>query len=130
MAIYGSMLNFFTEQFRVFDYFCMKPRVNASYAPRVSLGKVKGILQYMKKGELREEGDTLADVNIPVLWTKSKLKLGDYFISKGEEIYRITNNADWLFEGNFNCYVLEEVVGNTDTQVQHEYVELGQNNYD
>lgn len=130
MAVYGSMLNFFTEHFRVFDYFCMKPRVNASYSPRVSLGKVKGILQYMKKGELREEGDTLADVNIPVLWTKSKLKLGDYFISKGEEIYRITNNADWLFEGNFNCYVLEEVVGNTDTQVQHEYVELGQNNYD
>ena len=130
MAVYGSMLNFFTEQLRIFDYFCMKPRVNASYSPRVSLGKVKGILQYMKKGELREEGDTLADVNIPVLWTKSKLKLGDYFISKGEETYRITNSADWLFEGDFNCYVLEEVVGNTDTQVQHEYVELGQNNYD
>ena len=84
----------------------------------------------MKKGELREEGDTLADVNIPTLWTKSKLKLGDYFISKGEEIYRITNSADWLFEGGFSCYVLEEVIGNTDTQVQHEYVELGQNNYD
>ena len=67
---------------------------------------------------------------LPTLWTKSKLKLGDYFISKGEETYRITNSADWLFEGGFNCYVLEEVVGNTDTQVQHEYVELGQNNYD
>ena len=130
MAIYGNMLNFFTEQFRSFDYFSMQPRVDASYSPREALGKVRGVFQYMKRGELRKEEDTIADVNVPTLWTKQKLSVGNFFIQKDDEVYRIVNPADWLFEGGFNCYVLETVVGNTDTQEAFEYVDLGQNSYD
>lgn len=129
MAVYGNMLNFFNELFRSFDYFTMKPQVNASYSKRESLGKVRGVFQYMKKGELQREEETLADVNIPTLWTKQKLSMGDYFIEKDGDVYRIKNSADWLFEGGFICYVLEEVVGNTDSQTPHEYVDLGQNSY-
>ena len=130
MAIYGSMQSFFNELFSQFEYFYMKPQVNASYSTRESLGKVRGIFQYMKKGELQREEDTLADVNVPTFWTKTKLKLGDYFIKKDDDIYRIKNSADWLFEGGFCCYVLEEVIGNTDVQKPHEYVDIGQNSYD
>lgn len=129
MAIYGNQLLFFTEQFRTFDYFSMKPNAVASYSPKEMLGKVRGVFQYMKKGELRRENDTLADVDVPTFWTKSHLVVGN-FILKDDEIYRITNSADWLFEGGFCCYVLEHIVGNTDVQKPHEYVNLGQNNYD
>lgn len=128
--IYGDMLSFFPEQFRMFDYFHMTPHNIASYSKRESLGKVRGVFQYMKKGELKRENDTLSDMNVPTLWTRQKLNVGDFFIQKDDELYRIINPADWLFEGGFCCYVLETVVGNTDEQEPHEYVNIGQNDYD
>lgn len=130
MGVYGDSLAFFSEQFRYFDYFTMKPNTVASYSTREPLGKVRGVFQYMKRGELRREESTLADVNVPTFWTRQKLKVGDYFIQKEDEIYRIVNPADWLFEGGFCCYVLESVIGNTDEQQSFEYVDLGQNSYD
>ena len=130
MAIYGDMLSFFPEQFRMFDYFHMTPQNVASYSTREYLGKVRGVFQYMKKGELKRENDTLDDTSIPTFWTRQKLKIGDYFIQKEDELYRIINPADWLFEGGFNCYVLESVIGNTDVQEPFEEVDLGQNSYD
>lgn len=130
MAIYGDMLGFFSEQFRQFDYFHMAPLPSASYTARDNVTKVKGIFQYMKRGELKRENDTLADVNVPTFWTRKKLKVGDYYIQKDDEIYRILKPADWLFEGGFCCYVLETVTGNTDVQIPFENVDLGQNSYD
>ena len=130
MAIYGDLLSFFPEQFRMVSYFCMKPLNVASYTEREDLGKVRGVFQYMKKGELKRENDTLEDTNIPTFWTRQKLKVGNYFLQKDDELYRIVNPADWLFEGGFYCYVLETFVGNSDVQVNFEDVDLGQNSYD
>ena len=130
MAIYGDLLSFFPEQFRMVSYFCMKPLNVASYTEREDLGKVRGSFQYMKKGELKRENDTLEDTNIPTFWTRQKLKVGNYFLQKDDELYRIVNPADWLFEGGFHCYVLETFVGNSDVQVNFEDVDLGQNSYD
>ena len=130
MAIYGDMLSYFPEQFRMFDYFTMKPNVVSSYTKRENIKKVRGIFQYMKKGELRREEDTLNDINIPTFWTREKLKVGEGFIQKDDELYRIVNPADWLFEGGFNCYVLESFVGNSDVQEPFEDVNIGQNSYD
>lgn len=130
MGVYGNQLLFFSEQFRLFDYFSMNPQVTASYSKRKSLGKVKGVFQYMKKGELSRENETLSDTNVPTLWTKQKLKVGDGFIQKDDELYRIKKPSDWSFEGDFNVYVLETFVGNSDVQKPHEYVNLGQNDYE
>lgn len=130
MAVYGNQLMFFAEQFRMFDYFTMNPQVVAAYSKRENLGKVKGVFQYMKRGELLRENDTLADTNVPTLWTRQKLEVGNYFIQKGDEIYRIKNPSDWTFEGGFNAYVLETLVGNSDVQKPHEYVNLGQEDYE
>ena len=77
MAVYGNQLMFFAEQFRMFDYFTMNPQTVASYSKRESLGKVKGVFQYMKRGELLRENDTLADTNVPSLWTRQKLEVGN-----------------------------------------------------
>ena len=130
MAIYGDMLSFFPEQFRMLDYFHMTPQNVASYSTREYLGKVRGVFQYMKKGELKRENDTLDDTSIPTFWTRQKLKIGDYFIQKEDEVFRITNSANWLFEGGFTCYVLETLVGNSEVHTPFEYVDLGQNSYD
>ena len=118
------------ESFRQFDYFRMRPNTVASYSKREDERKVTGVFQYMKKGELRREEDTQSDVNIPTFWTRQKLNAGEGFIQKEDELYRIVNSADWLFEGGFCCYVLESVIGNTDEQQPFEYVDLGQNSYD
>lgn len=130
MAIYGDQLAFFSEQFRSFDYFTMKPLTTASYSPREMLGKVRGVFQYLKRGELLRQEDTLADVNVPTFWTRQKLNVGNYYIQKGDETYRIVNPADWLFEGGFNVYVLETIVGTTDKQEPFEHVNLGQDDYE
>lgn len=130
MAVYGDMLVFFNEQRRSVNYFTMSPNTVASYSARKDLGKVTGVFQYMKRGELIRENDTLADVNVPTFWTRQKLEVGNFFIEKDGEIFRIVNPADWTFEGGFNIYVLETFVGNSDVQKPFEDVNLGQNNYD
>ena len=128
--IYGDMLCFFQEQFRQFDYFCMKPDNVASYSKREGVRKVTGVFQYAKKGELKRENDTESDVNIPTFWTREKLNVGEGFIQKEDELYRIVNPADWLFEGGFNVYILESFIGNSDIQEPFEDVDIGQNSYD
>lgn len=130
MAVYGDMLSFFPELFRMFEYFHMEPNVVASYTQRESLGKVRGVFQYMKKGDLVRENDTEADIDVPTFWTRKKLNVGHYFITVDDVLYRITTNYQWKFEGNFYCYGLETFVGNSDKQQPFDYVDLGQNSYD
>lgn len=125
MAVYGDMLSFFPEQFRMIDYFMMSPDTVAGYNKRIELGKVRGVFQYLKRGELRLENDTLADTSVPTIWTRRKLDVGSYFIHFEGVDYRIVNSASWLFEGGFYCYVLESMVGNTDKQKPHEDVNFG-----
>ena len=128
MAVYGDQLAFFTEQFRMFDYFSMKPLPTGSYSPRENLGQVKGVFQYMKKGDLNRENETEAEVDVPTIWTRQKLKVGN-FIQKEEELYRITSDYTWKFEGNFYCYSLETFIGSSDEQEPFDYVDVGQNSY-
>ena len=128
MGVYGDQLAFFSEQFRMFEYFSMKPLPSGSYSTRVPLGKIKGVFQYVKKGDLTRENDTEADVNVPTIWTRTKLKTGN-FIVMDDELYRITSDYPWKFEGNFYCYSLETFVGNSDAQKPFEHVNIGQNDY-
>lgn len=126
--VYGDQLAFFAEQFRMFDYFSMKPLPNGSYSTREPLGKVKGVFQFVKRGDLIRENDTEADTNVPTIWTRQKLKVGN-FIEMEDELYRITSDYTWKFEGGFYCYSLETFVGNSDAQKPFEYVNIGQNDY-
>ena len=129
MGVYGDQLAFFSEQFRMFEYFSMKPLPGGSYTPREPLGTVKGVFQFVKKGDLLRENDTEADTNVPTIWTRTKLKVGN-FIEMEDELYRITSDYPWKFEGGFYCYSLETFVGNSDAQTPHPYVDIGQHSYD
>lgn len=127
--VYGDQLAFFAEQFRMFDYFSMNPLPNGSYSQRENLGKVKGVFQFVKKGDLLRENDTEADTNVPTIWTRTKLKVGN-FIQMEDELYRITSDYPWKFEGGFYCYSLETFVGNSDVQTPFPYVNIGQHSYE
>lgn len=129
MAVYGDQLAFFAEQFRMFEYFSMRPLPTGSYSTREPLGQVKGVFQFVKRGDLLRENDTEADTNVPTIWTRTKLKVGN-FIQMEDELYRITSDYTWKFEGNFYCYSLETFVGNSDEQTPHPDVNIGQNDYD
>lgn len=128
-GVYGDSLAFFAEQFRMFEYFSMQPLPVASYSKRVPLGKVKGVFQHVKKGDLIRENDTEADVNVPTIWTRTKLAVGN-FIQMEDELYRITSDYTWKFEGGFYVYSLETFVGNSDEQTPFEDVNIGQGHYE
>lgn len=128
-GVYGDSLAFFAEQFRLFDYFSMNPIPTGSYTKRQDLGKVKGVFQYNKRGDLIRENDTEAETDVPTIWTRQKLKVGN-FIQKEDELYRITSDWTWKFEGNFYVYSLETFIGNSDKQESFDYVNIGQNSYD
>lgn len=126
-GVYGDMLTFFSEQFVTVSYFSMQTDTVAGFSGRKDLGKVRGILQYMKRGDLMRENDTLADVSVPTFWTRQKLEGGNFIKTKDDEdIYRITNTQPWKRQGNFYIYILETVSGNTDEEEPHEYVDLGE----
>lgn len=129
MSVYGDMLSFFPEQMRSFPYFSMKPLTVAAYEPRVLLGTVRGVFQYVKRGDLKEENEALADVDVPTIWTRKKLEVGN-FIEVEDTVFRISSNYPWKFEAGFYCFTLETVVGNTDQQTPHPFVDFGQNSYD
>ena len=129
MGIYGDQLAYFPEQFRMFEYFSMTPLPNGSYSQRVPLGKIKGVFQYVKRGDLIRENDTEADTNVPTIWTRTKLKVGNFIVME-DELYRITSDYTWKFEGSFYCYSLETFVGNSDAQTPHPYVNIGQHSYE
>ena len=127
-GVYGDQLLAFSEQFRSVSYFSMKQEVGAGYKDRTELGKVRGVFQYMKKGDLARENEVLSDEQVPTFWTRKKLESGNFIEMKGDDcLYRITNNQPWKFEGNFYIYILESVTGNTDKQepFTEEEVDLG-----
>ena len=128
MAVYGDQLAFFAEQFRMVEYFSMKPLPAGSYTPRESLGQVKGVFQYMKRGDLIRENEVEAETDVPTFWTRKKLVVGN-FIQKEDELYRIVSDWTWKFEGGFYVYSLETFIGNSDAQIPFEHVDLGQDAY-
>lgn len=127
-GVYGDQLVFFSEQFRTVSYFSMRTDSVAGFSDRKDLGKVRGVFQYMKMGDLDRENDTLSDISVPTFWTRRRLEAGNFIlISDDDDLFRIVREQSWRHEGNFIIYVLETVSGNTDEQTPHEDVDLGDN---
>lgn len=116
MPVYGDMICFFTEGFQDFLYFNMSPLPTGGFTDRTEEVHIKGMLQHVNSGLLKQEGDTITGVVHPAFWTKSKLESG-HFITDGTTIYRITKSKDWNHHGGFYKYDIETVVGNKDTDL-------------
>lgn len=108
----------------------MKNDVTSGFSGKTVLGKVPGVFQYLKRGELFKEADALSDVSVPTFWARRKLEVGNFLkLPDDTDTYRITNSQPWKHEGNFIVYVLETVSGNDGTQDAHDDVNLGQGDY-
>lgn len=125
MAVYGNQLTFFPEFFRLFPYFEMEPNVVASYSKKSNVTKIRGVFQFLKKGELTRENETEANVNVPVFWTKTRLSVLKGFLEYEDELFKIKDDFSWKYEGGFYCYILETFVGNSDKQEAFTDVNLG-----
>ena len=83
----------------------------------------------MKIKDLDYEGGSLSSKTVPTVWTEKKLDTNT-FARIDEVDYRCVNaGRNYGFEGNFNVYVLENIIGNTDKQVKNPSVDLGRSDY-
>lgn len=129
MAVYGDMLSFFSELKRPVIFFTMKPNTVAGYANRIGERKIYVIYMPMKIKDLDYEGGSLSSKTVPTVWTEKKLDTNT-FARIDEVDYRCVNaGRNYGFEGNFNVYVLENIIGNTDKQVKNPSVDLGRSDY-
>lgn len=123
-AVYGDMLAFFPELIRRFVLYEKSPTIIAGHTDKKNLRQTSGILQFCKAGDVVVNGQTLNDVDAPLIWTRSDIGMDTYIEADGVE-YRRTKNNKYVRESGFYIYVLESVVGNTDTQTPDTTVNLG-----
>lgn len=116
MAIYGDMLAFFPELKRKYVTFRMAPQVKGMYGPRANEGTIIGILQNVKYGDIVKQGNTEADTEVPVLWTRAELLIDSYIEDEDGVVFKRTRPSDWHNYGGFRAYVLETVVGASDQE--------------
>lgn len=129
MSVYGEMLAFFPELKRPIIFFTMKPGVLAGYENRAGQVIIDAIYMPMKAKDIGYEGDTLSEKIVQTVWTEVKLA-ANVFARVHEKDYRVVNiGKPFGYEGNFNVYVLENLVGITDKQVKNEAVDLGKSDY-
>lgn len=127
-AVYGDMLSFFPDLMRRIFLYEKKPTIIAGHTDKANLRDSSGILQFCKAGDVIVNGNTLNDVDAPLLWTRSTIEMQTYVEIDNVE-YRRTKNNNFSRDGAFNVYVLETVVGNTDTQTPDATVDLGVSHY-
>ena len=129
MAIYGDMLAFFPELKKKYTTFRSRPDVKAGYGPRLDETEIVGILLYVKAGDILRQNDTQDDVEVPALWTRTKLSKDAYVEDHDEIVYRrgkVVNNKD---TGNFYLYMLETVVGTFNSQTSDPAVDIVRGRY-
>lgn len=122
--VYGDMLAFFPELIRVIILYEKSPTIIAGHTDKLNLRPSSGVVEFCKAGDVIVNGNTLNDVDAPILWTRSVISMQTY-IEIEEVEYRRTKNNAFAREGDFNVYVLNTVVGNTDTQTKDPLVDLG-----
>ena len=126
--VYGDMLGFFPELIRVIVLYEKKPTIIAGQTDKANIRQSSGVIEFCKAGDVVVNGTTLNDVDAPMLWTRSEIGMQTFMEIDGVEYRRTKNNA-FSREGDFNIYMLETVVGNTDTQQPDTTVDLGVSKY-
>lgn len=132
MAVYGDQLVYFPELFSTYNIYSMSPELVAGKKARTLVKKVRGVLQFVKGGDYKEEGQTLNSCDIPTFWSRVSIGIGLYVTDAKDEsvTYIITGSNNYKKEGNFFVYRLETVVASTDRQVANTDVDYGKSRYE
>jgi len=115
---YGDMLSFFPELMHPCTLFSMQPKPAGGFYPRTDIKHIKGIVLFVRDGKILEQNDTIAAVDTPYLWCREKIILAGFMVEDDnpDDIYRVCEGNPYKKEGGFWMYMLQNVVGNTDTQ--------------
>jgi hypothetical protein len=129
-SVYGDMLAFFPELIEDHTTFTMSPVVVGGYGPRQNIRGARGILQYIKAGDVSFIEGLAAETEYPVFWTRVILDKDAYVEEKDGTMYKRTKSNQWKKIGGFNMYVLEMVIGVNGKQETDTAVDLGKRFYD
>ena len=115
-GVYGDMLLYFPEQFRDLTVFEMEPGINGGWTRTANSDqRITGVFQNTSGNRIKDGNGNMVNSGGLELWAATK-KLAGKFTMYEDQVYRINVNANWNFEGGFQKYSLEKVVGNNGTE--------------
>lgn len=115
-GVYGDMLLFFPEQFRDLTVFEMEPGINGGWTKTANSDqRITGVFQNTSGNRIKDGNGNLVNSGGLELWTATQNLAGKFTNHEGQ-VYRINVNTNWNFEGGFQKYSLEKVVGNNGTE--------------
>lgn len=128
-GVYGDMLLFFPEQMRSLTVYEMTPKVNGGWTRLLGSDMtIIGIYQNGAGSRIKEGNGNLVKQDGLELWTATQNLAGKFTTYNGQ-VFRINNNPNWNFEGGFDKYTLEKVVGNDGTESDNASWNLGSNSF-
>lgn len=115
-GVYGDMLLYFPEQFRDLTVFEMEPGINGGWTKTANSDqRITGVFQNTSGNRIKDGNGNQVNSGGLELWTATQNLAGKFTNHEGQ-VYRINVNTNWNFEGGFQKYSLEKVVGNNGTE--------------
>lgn len=115
-GVYGDIITSFPEQRRLVTVYEMTPGINGGWTivPNMSI-QISAIFQNTRKKSVVDSNGNLVYVSGQQLWTETS-KLDGWFTNIDGNVYRITGQNNWDYEGGHYAYDLEKVVGGDGTE--------------
>lgn len=130
-GIYGDMLLAWPEQNRTIEVYEQTAKVNGGWDPvkdpqtgKVIKTAVTGVFQNTRGGGIKDSNGNLVKTDGREFWTLTAGLEGKFF-DWNSNVYRLTDQNNWSFEGGFNRYGVEKVVGNNGTESDNATWNLG-----
>jgi hypothetical protein len=116
MSVYGDLLLAFPEQKRSLTVYQMKAKINGGWDIIDGSSKnVSGIYQNTRGKQLKDSNGNLVASAGFEFWTSDQ-ELDGWFTQIKGNVYRLISSNNWTYEGGYERYSLEKVVGNNGTE--------------
>lgn len=115
MSVYGDLLLAFPEQRRKLTVYKMSPKINGGWVQDGESEVVTGIYQNSSGKQLKDSNGNLVQTAGFEFWSE-RADLNAYFTQINGDVYRLLSSNNWKYEGDFERYSLEKVVGNDGTE--------------
>lgn len=125
MSVYGLSIECFPELFVTVEYFNQDPKINAGFENKTTPQEIRVIFQSTGNRAVKDNNDNIVYVNKKEIWCSTELQPG-YFISQGEDVYRISQENNWFFEDGFYKYGIDKVVGDDGSLTNEPDYNLGE----
>jgi hypothetical protein len=111
MGIYGNSLVSFSEQMQTVSYYNQTPKINGGWENKTSPINKQVIFHSTGTRAIKDSNGNLVYVNKKEIWSLTELIPG-WFVEK-DDVFRITQENNWVFEDGFYKYGIEKVVGDS-----------------